>query len=863
MKKNQLRKYTLAFIACLAACPLMGQLRQLSERDYALWGTLTAEQLSENGNWASYKMEYGNASDTLFLQHTGSMKSYNFPNTQGGQFLGEGYFAMPQKEHLLLFHLATGAEQRIPNVRQYGYVPELQLLLTLEGTATTQLVLRKAGKVKATIPDVLAYSQSPKGHTFCLTRQQGQAATLELLDARDNTRRIIRQGAEGETFKRMQWQSEGKAIAFYGEKATGETLLYCYRVDTQKLGILEASHPAFPKDRAITADPNVQLQLSADGERVFFGITSRWPQDTTAYAKGVAIWNAADKDFYPNRKLKASVAYPAHTAVWSPQQESVREITTDTLPWMALTGNQEFALLADPLAYAPFYKWFGDRDYYLCDLQTGNTQLLLQKQSGYDSQLSFSPDGRYIAYYRESDWHTYDLVAKVHTCITRGMDTNWDNRLADPGNELRVEGLAGWAADGRYLLVYDAHDIWKIATNGSSRKRLTNGKESGRIYRIDPAGRPLSQNRALDLRRDLILQVRELQQGRNGYALLTPKGKVRSLLEEDASLTRLRKAAKGNRIMYVQQRFDSPPALYVADLLKKDTKRLYQSNSHHEQYSWGTAKLIHYASSKGVPLQGALFYPAGYEPGRQYPMVVYLYEKLSHHLHRYVNPSLSNGLGFNIANLTAKGYAVLMPDIVYQAGNPGYSATDCVLAAVDEAIRLGVADPERLALIGHSFGGYETNFILTQTPRFAAAISGAAVADNVHHYFTYNTEYNSIDGWRHENQQYRMGTSFFEDREAYFRNNPLYHAAAIITPLLTWAGALDQNVQPRQAATLYAALRRLEREHIMLVYPDEGHIINKKENQADLTRKLEEWLDHYLRDKEKPSWMKPDREQQH
>jgi dipeptidyl aminopeptidase/acylaminoacyl peptidase len=106
-----------------------------------------------------------------------------------------------------------------------------------------------------------------------------------------------------------------------------------------------------------------------------------------------------------------------------------------------------------------------------------------------------------------------------------------------------------------------------------------------------------------------------------------------------------------------------------------------------------------------------------------------------------------------------------------------------------------------------------------------------------------------------------MGFSFFENQEAYYRNSPLFNAKTITTPLLTWAGALDSNVQPRQAATFYAALRRLQKEHVMLVYPNDGHIFYNPKNQEDVTCKMQDWLGHYLKGEAKAMWMKIDKEQ--
>jgi len=326
----------------------------------------------------------------------------------------------------------------------------------------------------------------------------------------------------------------------------------------------------------------------------------------------------------------------------------------------------------------------------------------------------------------------------------------------------------------------------------------------------------------------------------------------------NASISRLKRARKNKSYIYVSQRFDSPPRLHYCN--GNATSVIVASNTQHHYYEWGTSTLIHYNDSKGHLLNGILYYPANYEVGKHYPMVVFVYETLSKGLHSYINPSITNGIGFNISHLVSRGYAVLLPDIIYEKGATGISATDCVTSAVQKVIAMGVADVKRLGLIGHSFGGYETNFIITQTSLFAAAVSGSAVSDTVGHYFTINTDYNTIDGWRYEHQQYRMGSSFFEHQEAYYHNSPLLNANTITTPLLTWAGSLDQNVQPRQAETFYAALRRLNKEHVMLVYEGEGHIFNTPKNQKDLTLKIDDWFDYYLKGSPKASWMLSDKE---
>lgn len=871
-KKSMDYNFFYLLLVCFVTCPSWGQVQQqksMQQSDYELWGTLRFEQISENGNWVSFGMDYTSVADTLFIKNVRTNKGYSYTGaTDPGQFLSEDFFVFKKEQNLLTIQLENGKEFIIPKVTSYKYAAKQKLLITLEGENSNTLVLRKGNKMLMEITDVLEYQLNDAQDRICLSTQNNGVGTVEVINLTNRLERKRIQSATDQTFKAFKWQPASTTFVFYGESTSSVVSVYFYKGDSGELSVLHSSDSCFPKGKAITAHPNVNLYVSTDGEKVFFGITNSTPKDTTKYSKGVAIWNAADKLHNPIRKQMAQVSYKMHTAAWFPKVAIVREIGTDDQPRIVFNGNQEYALTADPSAYAPFYKLIGDVDYYLLHLKTGTKELLFKKQSGYENDINFSPDGRYISYYKKGDWWMYDLEHRATINCTKGMDATWDNRVTEPGYELRVWGQAGWSKDGKYALFYDSHDLWKVSPDGLSRERLTNGKALNRKYRLDAisllpktfSNHELKRQNRYDLTTDLVLQLVDLNTGNTGYCMLTPERKIRAIVEEAYSINGLKKAAKSTKVLYKKERFDCPPALYVTDLKGNHQKLIYQSNAHYKKFQQGTSKLIEYTDSRGNALKGVLCYPAGYEAGKQYPMVVYIYEKLSQRLHHYVNPSLLNGIGFNISNLTGKGYAVLLPDIIYEKGNSGISATDCVVAATTKVISMGVADATKIGLIGHSFGGYETNFIITQTPIFATAISGAGVSDTVGHYFTYNTEYNSIDGWRYENQQYRMGFPFFDNKDAYYRNSPLHNAAAITTPLLTWAGALDQNVQPRQAATFYAALRRLNKDHIMLVYPEEGHIFNKPQNQLDLTNKIEDWLDYYLKGISKPEWMKSDRD---
>ena len=850
-------------------CPVMGQelaKKQLIEADYSLWGTMGGEQISLKGKWVSYRMSYENDIDTLFVVNTQTQQRYTLAGGRVGRFNGEQTFAYTKKEVLVLVDLDTGKESQIPAVERYDFSADEHCLITME--KGSQLVVRKYGQVIDRIVNVTEYNWDDASNmVLYATRENGEGAVGYLtLEGNYSRHSII--PPKTQSFKALKWQHKGKIVSFFGVNEEAAEL-YCYDTVLGRLHVLKSTDTNFPVSMKISPDQNVELMVSRDGKKVFFGITPVVARDTTVVAGAMEIWNAKDKMIYPERKLLATVKHPQYLAVWYPELNIVRQISTEEQPWVMLNGNQEYALVAALIQYVPKYKWIADMDYYLINLETGKREFFLKEQSGFMDHMGISPDGRYINYYKESNWWVYDIKRQTHTNVTKGLDVSWDNRATDPGTQLNVWGQPGWSTDDQWSLYYDYNDIWAISPNGLQRKRLTRGKEKQLRFRFDTSA--ISDQQGFnylgigiyryDLSKKVLLTAQDLYGGATGYYLLQPNKGVVPVAMDNSAITKLQKAKERDAFVYVTQRFDHPPTLMFRKGIDKPTVILKQSNSQQELYQWGKSEMIHYTNSKGRVLNGALFYPSGYDSCKRYPMVVYIYEIVSHNVNNYVNPTIHNTLGFNITNLTTNGYVVLLADIAFEKGNTGFSAVDCVTKAASTVVEMGIADAGRLGLMGHSFGAYETNFIITQTKMFATAISGAGVSDTMGHYFNFNTVYKDIDGWRYENQQYRMGFSFFENQEAYYRNSPLFNAKTITTPLLTWAGAQDNNVQPRQAATFYAALRRLQKEHVMLVYPNDGHIFYNPKNQEDLTHKMQDWLGYYLKGGVKAEWMKGDKEQ--
>jgi dipeptidyl aminopeptidase/acylaminoacyl peptidase len=285
-----------------------------------------------------------------------------------------------------------------------------------------------------------------------------------------------------------------------------------------------------------------------------------------------------------------------------------------------------------------------------------------------------------------------------------------------------------------------------------------------------------------------------------------------------------------------------------------NAKTIITTNAHAKDYAWGKVEMFNFKSTIGVPLQALLYYPANYDASKKYPMIVYTYEMLTQGLHNYIAPRESDY--YNTTVFTQNGYFVLLPDIVFRPREPGLGTQYSVEAAVKSVIGRGVVDPARIGHVGHSQGGYEAAFLGTHSKLFATTVVGSGITDMISfagqlHWQPGNAEF---DHW--ETGQFRMEVAPWEDMKAMIDNSPLAKVQDMpVKAMLLEAGSEDGTVDPRQASLFYNYARRAGKQVVLLMYPGEGHGLQKKENQVDYERRILQWFGHYLKGDPAAPWI--------
>jgi dipeptidyl aminopeptidase/acylaminoacyl peptidase len=314
------------------------------------------------------------------------------------------------------------------------------------------------------------------------------------------------------------------------------------------------------------------------------------------------------------------------------------------------------------------------------------------------------------------------------------------------------------------------------------------------------------------------------------------------------------KADDADVVLYSRSTFNDYPDWYLAKADFSGGTRLTDADPQQKEFAWSSGtRLINYVSDKGDSLQGTLILPANYEPGKKYPLLVEFYEKRSQEMHNYVVPNDTRAPG--LSSYASRGYAILLPDIVYRVNDPGMSAVWCMVPAVKAAIATGIVDAAKVGIHGHSWGGYQTAFLVTQTDIFAAAIAGAPLTDMVSMYGSIYWNNGGGDAAIFESSQGRFKGSFLDNWDAYVRNSPAFHSKNVTTPLIILADDKDGAVDFNQGITWFNDLRNAGKEVILLTYVGENHGLAKPVNQRDYARRMDEFYDHYLKGAPAPDWL--------
>lgn len=862
------------------------QQRPLTLDDYGAWNRITAVTLSPDGKWLAYGLQPNDGDARFMVMQVDGNVVYESPNGRGAAFSDDGRWVAfltspgedeaerlreqkkPVPQTLRLIDLDTGEEQSEAGVRTFSFSQGGRFLAIhrdrtdrgAEYTGSDLLLhdLRQGTVLSFGNVSEYAFDQAGAYLAYVVDAAAAAGNGLYVVDAAQGRIRPIATGPD--RFEDLAWsEAAADVAALRGTRPEGKTrranvLVVARAVDGPDPDVTTydpAEDGSFPGGFVLSE--LADTRWTEDGARVVVGIAEQEDSvgdgDAEDEKPNVDVWHWADDRLQSvqMRQADGDRRY-TWTSVYNVADGRFVRLATEDMLRVDVVGEGRWAIGRSDARYLDALDVQGGRaDYVRLDPATGEARVIVE---GIRRPMGTSPDGRYTVYLQNGAVRATALetLTTVNLSETTGID--FLNREFDQVAERPAYGVGGWTEDGRVLL-YTRFDVYAVPLAGGPAEALTGGMGEReqirfRVVRLDP-------DEDWTTTEGVMLSAYGEWTKKSGYFRARPGQDPEELLFADEMLGDLRKAEDADRVVFTRQTFRRFPDYWTADLRLRSPHKLTDANPQLADFAWGSRVLVDYVDERGNQLQATLALPAGYVEGERYPMIVYFYEKMSQRHHEFSRPTYDDRP--HMSTYASNGYLVLMPDIVYDDGYPGSSALDDVVAAAKKVVELGYADPERIGLQGHSWGGYETSFILTQTDMFACIVTGAPLTNLMSmNNILYKSSGNGngpILQW----SQGRMGDQPWDDPERWRSQSPIEHVPNIRTPFLILHGTADGAVDWNQGLELYTAARRLGKEVILLSYPDEPHHLAKEANQKDFQVRMRQYFDHHLKGGPAPEWM--------
>ena len=321
------------------------------------------------------------------------------------------------------------------------------------------------------------------------------------------------------------------------------------------------------------------------------------------------------------------------------------------------------------------------------------------------------------------------------------------------------------------------------------------------------------------------------------------------------------KPGKGKKGAFVYTRgcFEDGSNAFVTYDNFKTQKQITDINPQQRDYNWGTVELVNWQTADDIFCEGLLFKPEDFDANKKYPVILYFYEKNSETLYNPRNPAPSRST-VNIPYFVSNGYVVFVPDIYYEEGHPGQSAMRSIMPGVEMLEKTYPwVDGKNMAIQGQSWGGYQVAYMITQTDKFKAAGSGAPVSNMTSAYGGIRWGSGITRQVQYEQGQSRIGKDLWSAYDLYYENSPLFFVPNVKTPVLIMHNDKDGAVPWYQGIEFFTALRRCGKIAWLLQYNNEEHNLTERRNAKDLSVRLAQFFDHYLKGAPMPKWMKDGR----
>ncbi|MBQ7708906.1 MAG: S9 family peptidase [Bacteroidales bacterium] len=868
----------------LISLALQAQKKPLDHSVFDSWQSVANPLISSSGQVVSYEVNPQEGDGTLYIRVLGKKQDRHIEIPRGykAAVLADESYAVCQikpffqktrqakidkkkadempKDSLAIINLKTGHIRKFPDVKGFKVAKKGDQAFAFATADTCNVYFFADGHID-TLRNVTDYEFSKDGKKLALVRKFGKRK----MSAGFYSTGLRKASYLPDTVAWMGlpvFDEEGTRALFLTaadtlESGSKHAVLNLW--DGESARILETSLAALPEGWGMTE--NSKPSFSHNGSRIFVGVQAyEPPKDTTLVpfeTPGLDIWKWDADEIPPYQKANL-------------KREAIRTYTTELVDGVLrpFSLDKHATVMLGDLGDAPATlvtrhvnpvetQWNIQDTQEIAVIVNGERKVVAE--GAFDS-IGLSPLGKYVTWwdYPARKWMIYDIAAGESRPLIDNGVIFWQEDDDHPAFPDPYGMASQWVADDSAVLVYDRYDIWKVPTNGGAPVRLTFGRANKLTYRVVFLWeRGETEFRHVDMKDDLLLSIFDHTTKKNGVASLTldKAGKSFKVLAMGGyTWDGFKKARQAGAYLYQKGNFQKPMDLYVSLGLGKESKKLSAINPQISEYNWGTVELYQWTAFDGTQLDGLLYKPEDFDANKKYPVMCYFYERDSETLYEHIQVQPMWSI-INIPFFVSRGYVVFVPDIVYHSGIPGECAYNCVVSGAQSLWQFPWIDRENMAIQGQSWGGYQVAYLITRTSMFKAAGAGAPVSNMTSAYGGIRWDSGMSRQFQYEQTQSRIGRDLWNGIELYMENSPLFKLPNVTTPVLIMHNDNDGAVPWYQGIEMFMGLRRLGKPAWLLEYNDEAHNLRQRRNRKDLSIRLQQFFDHYLKGEPMPAWM--------
>lgn len=800
---------------------------------------LSIQKFSENGEWSALRKIYDTNRDTLMVFNNnkpGTPLGYNIGNDYA-EFLNNDYLLSSGGNQAELWNLKTQQKYNYTDVYKAEALCSERQFVILDHKQNLKWYTTD-GKLVDSLSHVKDLVTNKKDRFYFIKQNHGHAEIYTGYQSKFSKLYTTRN-----TIFRITLSRSGKRLIAYEKDSAA---------DSQKPIFIdvETGQANIPAEFSVAASEHLYINEVENGKAYFINSYQSVKAESTPI---VDVWYGNDK--------KLEDKFMNHTIdrywLWNADSKVLQKIPGDQFSKFSDINNCRYFLAFNPDELKDYTSGHADLHMWIYDsLQKDYEDLGIfpasrGKNDYYDlfrsnfSIVNVSENGKLILHRTNNyEWELINLNKNTRQII----------KAEDAGRPI-------FSSDNRYIFFEGNHNLLKYNI-GSGQLIPLNIPFKGKTEIInvkteDLVNGPYNILRySLDLNKPILLKIVDDQHNKTSYVTYH-QGKNSVILNSTPHNIRDLKYNKTlEKFAWLEEDYNMPTRLVFHHIQKKGNVVILNGNIKDKTAVSMHQQTITYQNQEGKELKGTLYYPVNFDPERKYPMIVHIYHFQSKSANHYIVPQYSlKEDGFDIRVLLERGYFVYLPDIIFSSVGVGISALDCVDNALDAINGIRNIDHKKIGLIGHSLGGYETNFIATHSNRFATYISGAGSSDIVRAYFSFSYQFLSPLYWRYENDIYEM-EPFANNKRLYFKNSPIYEVENVNAPMLLWAGQKDGNVPADETMEFYIGLKRNNKNVIALFYPNQSHSMRSGSEEAkDLYMRTLQWWDYFLMNKRNVPWI--------